>query len=157
MKHNKTCARAALLILSALTLGLTSCDKAEDQKTTSNVAPAPADLPPAGPAASKTSEGYVEVADCGQAAGWAWDSSTPDAPVKVDIFDGKKLLSTLTADLERKDLADAGKGNGAHGYQLAIPESVHDGKQHTITVRFSGTGTDLIGAPKTFTCPKANP
>jgi hypothetical protein len=81
-------------------------------------------------------------------AGWAWDSSQPDTPIKVDIFDGDKKVTTVTADEFRQDLLDAKIGNGKHGFTYAIPDSLKDGKSHSIQAKISGTNQELDGSPK---------
>jgi hypothetical protein len=34
-----------------------------------------------------------------------------------------------------------------------VPASLKDGQTHSITVKFSGTSTNLTGTPKTIHCP----
>src|SRR5690606_12123431 len=51
------------------------------------------------------------------------------------------------------DLKDAHKGNGAHGYVFNVPDSLKDGKTHSITGRVAGSTYNLIWSPKTFNCP----
>jgi hypothetical protein len=88
-------------------------------------------------------EGYHESADAVRITGWAWDRSRPDTPIKVDIYDGDRLLGTVTADQFRKDLVKAGKGNGKHGFLYATPSHVKDGRQHVIRVKIAGTDIEL--------------
>src|SRR5262245_499756 len=57
-------------------------------------------------------EGYHDITNCNAITGWVWDSNHPEDSVKVEIYDGERLLATVTADNYRKDLLDAHKGNG---------------------------------------------
>jgi hypothetical protein len=90
-------------------------------------------------------EGTIDLVNAGQIAGWAWDSNLPNRPVKVDIYDGRMLLATVPADLFRKDLLDAQKGDGRHGFQLAF-QPAYAGV-HEIRVLVAGTQVQLAGSP----------
>jgi hypothetical protein len=83
-------------------------------------------------------------------AGWAFDSSQPDTPIKVDIFDGDKKLTTVLADELRPDLVKEKYGNGKHAYNYPTPKSLKDGESHTIHVKITGTDKEVEGSPKTF-------
>ena len=104
------------------------------------------------PPALAQTNGYHDVADCTNIAGWAWDSTLPTTPVSVDIYDGNTLIATTLAGNFRQDLRDAGIGDGNHGFQIATPASVIDGQGHTITVRFAGTQNNLNNTPKALSC-----
>jgi hypothetical protein len=83
--------------------------------------------------------GALDVADGGAIAGWAWDGSRPDSPLKVDIYDDDTRLATVVADEFRQDLLDAGMGGGKHAFSLATPEALKDGRAHAIRVKVAGT------------------
>ena len=97
-------------------------------------------------------EGYHDITNCSSINGWAWDMHRPDEPVKIEIYEGDTLLATVTADLFRKDLLDAHKGNGKHGFSYPVPPRLKDGKQHSIREKFAGANIDLQFTPKTITC-----
>jgi len=99
-----------------------------------------------------TLDGFYEQANCETFGGWVWSSIKPDAPIAVDIYDGDLLLATITADLFRPDLVDAGKGNGKHGFLFSVPAHLKDGRSHSIQVKVSGTNIVLPGSPKSVTC-----
>ncbi|MCB1695032.1 MAG: hypothetical protein KDI34_02295 [Halioglobus sp.] len=95
-------------------------------------------------------EGHIDVVDCNQIAGWSWDAGEPNRPLKVAIYDvdahGKEILvTTVTADIYRIDLKDAQKGNGVHGFAIATPGKLLDGRLHTI--RAYGVNPDPKLAP----------
>jgi hypothetical protein len=52
--------------------------------------------------------GYLDGAYCSVIGGWAWNSSQPNSPVNVDIYDGSNLLVTVPANQFRQDLLNAG-------------------------------------------------
>lgn len=102
--------------------------------------------------ASPGYDGYHDVADCDTISGWVWDGSQPDTPIKVDIYDGDVPFATLTANVFRQDLLDAGKGDGRHGFYCTVPFWLKDGKPHCIRVKVAGTDVELIGTGKTINC-----
>jgi hypothetical protein len=89
----------------------------------------------------------------GTVHGWAWDESRPDVPIKVDVYDDKTLLGTISADLPRGKPTLRGVAEGNHGFSYAIPEGLRDGKKHTIRVKVSGSHRELPGSPKTVIFP----
>jgi hypothetical protein len=97
--------------------------------------------------------GVLDLADCTNIAGWAWDSQQPDLAVKVDIFDGRVPLVTVLAYSFRQDLLNAGIGNGRHGFNYAPTATLKDGRTHLIRLKISGTETEISGTPIQFMCP----
>jgi hypothetical protein len=100
-------------------------------------------------------EGFIDEVSCQVVRGWAWDPSRPDAPLKVELYDGDRLLKAVTADQLRPDLVDGGKGNGRHVFHEPAPAALKDGKPHTIRAVIEGTGYALkpsAGTSATVTC-----
>lgn len=97
--------------------------------------------------------GRLDVADCSQISGWAWDPHHPQTTQFVDLYDGEQLIDTITANVYRADLEKLGIGKGYHGFVLAIPDACKDGQRHLIRVRLAGTGTELHGSGQFLTCP----
>jgi matrixin len=101
--------------------------------------------------------GSLDLVSCNSIAGWAWDSTQPNSPINVDIYDGSTLIATVAANQFRQDLANAGLGNGIHGFSFVTPASLKNGQPHTIWVKFGGTSTALSGSPKTINCGGTTP
>jgi Domain of unknown function (DUF4082) len=97
-------------------------------------------------------EGRVEIIDCTQIKGWAWDIDRPNESINVDIYDGPNLIITIPANRFRQDLLNAGKGNGYHGFLTSIPSFLKDGQVHLISVKFGGTPIHLTGSSKNLVC-----
>jgi len=97
-------------------------------------------------------EGYHDGADCNLINGWVRDMNNPDSTVYVDIFDNRTLLATVKAGEFRKDLVDAGKGNGKHAFHYPVPCCLKDGKSHLIQVKVTGTDFNLGDTPKKINC-----
>jgi hypothetical protein len=97
-------------------------------------------------------EGFHDIASCDAISGWAWDSNQPNSPISVDIYSDGNLLATVTANLFRQDLLNAGKGNGFHAFSFPTPASLKDGQPHSILVRFANSNIALGNSPKMINC-----
>ncbi len=93
--------------------------------------------------------GFLEVADCNEIEGWAADRNRPNTPIKVSIYDGQTLVTTVLANLSRSDIAQFLGDNGLHGFQIPTPPALKDTHSHTISVRFETTNVELPNSPKT--------
>ncbi len=86
--------------------------------------------------------GALDRADHDLISGWAWNSQKPTAPVQVEIYDGKKLVLTVTASEHRADLVNH-LGNCAHGFNVVTPQRFKDGRPHHLHVRIASSGFEL--------------
>jgi membrane protein involved in D-alanine export len=96
--------------------------------------------------------GQYEKASCEEIGGWAWDATNPLMPVSVDIYADGTRLATVPADLFRQDLADGGKGNGAHAFIFVPPPGLKDGWAHSTEVRIAGTDITLSDLSRSIVC-----
>jgi hypothetical protein len=103
-------------------------------------------------------EGFLEKMSCDMLRGWAWDTSQPDRPLKIELYDGDRLLKTVVADQYRQDLADAHKGNGRHLFiESPAPAELRDGKAHIVRAVVKDAGyalRPLADTPTSLTCTK---
>jgi len=77
---------------------------------------------------SAYNQGYMDTASCSTIEGWAWDTTLPNTPVQVDLFEyGWIPVATVTAGNFRADLLSAGIGNGYHGFSFTTPNYLKDG------------------------------
>ncbi|RRB10606.1 putative Ig domain-containing protein, partial [Larkinella knui] len=110
------------------------------------------------PAPAANYDGYLaKDLNCTTLSGWAWERAKGNAVVTIEFFQGAsiatgQLLGTTAANIFRQDLLNAGKGNGEHGFDFAIPEALKDGQPRQIWARVQGSEFILKDAPKTLTC-----
>lgn len=90
-------------------------------------------------------EGSVDALQDGQVVGWARDAQAPGLRLRVELVDGATVLGSAEADRFRQDLLDAGKGDGACGFELKLPAALLDGRPHALRVRIAGTRRHLGG------------
>lgn len=103
-------------------------------------------------AESSNYEGFHEATDCDSIKGWSWNVRHPNESIRIALYDGDTLIATVSANLFRKDLLDAGKGNGAHAFAFSIPPVLKDGRPHEIRAKIADTEIWLTGTPKAFRC-----
>jgi len=104
-------------------------------------------------------QGYQDAANCQILSGWGWDSTQPNLPITLYIFQGNQYLDSVPANQYRQDLAGSGIGNGYHAFIWSVPSTLIDGQQHSLSVHFDGTATSqsLIGSPMSITCNPGQP
>ncbi len=117
----------------------------------------PANTPP---------RGYLDTATCAAIAGWSQDQDAPATAINVDLyFNGAAGAAgaegmRVVAGTSRPDLCTA-IGSCDHGFSIAAPLGVQDGKAHDVYAygidTQGGPNTLLSDAPKSFTCPNATP
>lgn len=78
--------------------------------------------------------GFVDYWDCQELRGWVWNSSAPEASVKVALHIDDKLIEVLPAQTPRPDLVDK-VGTGRYGFSFKVPSAYRDSKSHTVKVK----------------------
>jgi hypothetical protein len=99
-----------------------------------------------------TYQGSFESIDCHTITGWAWDSSQPNTPISVDIYDGFQKIAIVRADQYRQDLANAGIGNGKHGFTFTVPSGLRNGQNHSVSITYGGLHEPLNLSPRSINC-----
>lgn len=94
----------------------------------------------------------LDIVDSERIHGWAWDVNDPDSPVELIIYDGNDMITTIVADDFRRDLLDAGKGNGKHAFDLPFPAELCDGTEHLIHAQVVGEPPMLGVLPRPLVC-----
>ncbi len=97
-------------------------------------------------------QGVLQTATCATLSGWAWDQDLPNTPIEVTIVRDGAPAVTLLADRFRRALANAGKGDGRHGFVLPVDPAWKDGVPNVLRVRFENLGTNLDGSPRLLHC-----
>lgn len=93
-------------------------------------------------------QGRVEQIRDGIVSGWAWNPDAPAWRVRVRaLVDGVEAGSTV-ADLHRPSLAEAGIGDGRHGFRVELAPTVALRGQHVL--RIEGDGRSPLPASAAF-------
>lgn len=97
-------------------------------------------------------QGVLQNVTCTAVTGWAWDQDFPDTPITVTITRDGAPPVTVLADRFRPGLANAGKGDGRHGFVLPIPAAWKDGTPQVVRARFENLGSNLAESPRLLQC-----
>ncbi len=103
-------------------------------------------------------EGCHDVATCERISGWVWDAARPERVLDVSLYDGDTLLGAVRANRFRRDLREAGKGDGYHAFSCFIPPALKDGEQHWIRAVVVDSDFELSTTPRCIRCaPEISP
>lgn len=83
-------------------------------------------------------DGFVDRVLAGEVTGWAFDPTKPHRRVHIVARCDGKIVAEALADLPRKDLAQSGKGDGRHGFNLRLPANLFDGAARKVRVEIGG-------------------
>jgi hypothetical protein len=68
--------------------------------------------------------GYIDAITGNRIFGWAWDRERPEARIAIRLEHKGEIVATVAADRAREDLAANGLGDGAHAFEVALPEGI---------------------------------
>lgn len=91
-------------------------------------------------------EGQVDALTNAGVHGWARDPAEPRRRVELFAWWDGRFHGRLLANRLRPDLVQAGLGDGRHGFQVAVPDALADGRPHHLRL-CSTDGTDIRGSP----------
>ena len=92
-------------------------------------------------------QGFIDEATRDFVRGWAGCKGNGQDTVELEVLDHGTLIGTILANEFRADLADAGIGNGWHGFHLPLTPALDADKPHSLIVRGKGNGAVLAGSP----------
>ncbi|MDI4639962.1 glycosyltransferase family 4 protein [Rhodoblastus acidophilus] len=85
--------------------------------------------------------------------GWAWDDDQPEAPVSIIVLANGAVVGRCLANRFRRDLLDAGIGDGRRAFSLPFRKRLPGGERYTVEVRREEDGALLPGSPKVIETP----
>jgi hypothetical protein len=95
----------------------------------------------------KRPEGSVTLTADGRLVGWAWDPARPDEPIDVGLYDGDRLVRTITCADFGKFLAAHGKGSGRHAFDVPLPSADELELAPELHLRILDGDIPLLGSP----------
>jgi glycosyltransferase involved in cell wall biosynthesis len=103
---------------------------------------------PADPiAAGIVLEGSLDSCGRNLISGWALDSAQPDRRVPLQILNHDTVIERTLANRYRKDLEQAGLGDGRCAFEVRIPGGLTPFERHIIHVQHEEDGRELPGSP----------
>lgn len=80
-------------------------------------------------------QGFVDAVVRGDTVvGWVRDTKDENRRLEVQLILGDEIVGFGVADLPRKDLLAAGKGDGRYGFRIRLNQTLFDGEARTLTV-----------------------
>ncbi|MEM4177979.1 MAG: glycoside hydrolase family 99-like domain-containing protein [Nitrososphaeria archaeon] len=67
-------------------------------------------------------QGNLDIIEDLSIIGWAWDRENPEKKLKVSIYVNGEFVGEGVANQYRKDLEEAGIGDGMHGFRVELPK-----------------------------------
>ena len=87
----------------------------------------------------KPFQGTLDAIIDGRVLGWA-RSADHDGPIRIDLLiDGRVVAIDEPANVLRPDLRDAGIGDGAYGFEIAVPPECLGPDTLSVTIRPHGS------------------
>lgn len=96
--------------------------------------------------------GAIERVDAGVAVGWVHDERAFGKPLNIQICAAGQVLAEGCADEYRTALANAGIGNGSHGFRLPLRVPFDAGTRITLVLRHADTGVNVAAHGYAVTC-----
>ncbi len=120
--------------------------------------PAPPTLPPsdqhdqpAKPVLASAHVGFIDVISLNHVVGWVWCPDDPAQTIDVELLDDDQPLLTVSANLYRPDLKEAGIGTGHYGFSLDNISFLFPKSRHLLRLRNARTKVELPGSPRLLT------
>jgi hypothetical protein len=79
-------------------------------------------------------DGRVQGVGDGHVLGWVWDKTCPDTRLSIQVFVDGDAVEGANADALRDDLLQAKIGDGAHGFLVALPDTLAGPTRHEVSV-----------------------
>ena len=94
--------------------------------------------------------GYIDQAEPYRISGWAFNPNRPIEPLVVELLFNGTSLAKLRCDEYRKDLKEAGFGDGRHSFAWVPDPSLLQPGSYTIELRDIGSGGKLLATRSMF-------
>jgi hypothetical protein len=88
--------------------------------------------------------GRVDEMTNGKVYGWAFNSDNPGERLDIRISRGSDVVATGKADVFRKDLPDAGVGDGEHAFAIDLPPNISSFTGLVIVARSAASGEAVL-------------
>lgn len=92
-------------------------------------------------------KGHLDAVSWSRLSGWVWFPNTPAHRVILELVHDGMVMCRISADGLRRDLADAGVGDGRYGFDLVLPKGAFTEPLVCLSLREASTGLDLRGSP----------
>ena len=85
-------------------------------------------------------EGFLEMVTPREMRGWAFDPARPEAHLAVDVLCGARVVGSASAEMYRRDLEEAGRGEGDHAFVLMLSPPLSEQELDQVSARAAHPG-----------------
>lgn len=94
-------------------------------------------------------KGRVDAIDDGRLFGWAFDPSAPTKRLTIRVLLDGKPIAEATADQDRPDLKRSGIGDGAHAFNVMLPQFASIRAAELVVIAINAEGVEqALRVPK---------
>jgi hypothetical protein len=94
-------------------------------------------------------KGRVDAIDDGRLFGWAFDPAAPTKRLTIRVLLDGKPIAEAVADKDRPDLKRSGIGDGAHAFDVMLPQFAAMRAGELVVVAINGAGVEqALRVPK---------
>ena len=95
-------------------------------------------------------KGHIDSQSIYNIIGWCFDKSYPDRNVDIDVYVNESLVTTVTANILRHDLRDAGITSFSSGFSLNVGQYIDHLKLNSVVFKVAGTQQIILDKVKLF-------
>ncbi len=100
--------------------------------------------------------GCIDLFDGAALHGWAIAGTSTSGPRAFALADGEQIVARFEANQFRKDLLDAGIGDGHHGFAVPVPAHLFDDQEHVFCIVSLGDDAPIPRVELRAKLPKAD-
>jgi hypothetical protein len=89
-------------------------------------------------------QGRLDAIEGRRIFGWVWDRTHPAERILVRILLDGRMVASAVADLPRIDLRRSGIGDGAHAFEVELPEMIASTPDNLTIVAFSRATSEEV-------------
>lgn len=94
--------------------------------------------------------GHFDLVSNSHACGWAINHADLGQRVGIEIVCGERIVGRGEASYFRKDLVNAGGGDGKHMFRIPLSYELYDNARHVLFARSDKSGILLPGSERVF-------
>ncbi len=96
-------------------------------------------------------EGFIDVANCDEIAGWAWDPKAPNTPMNIEIYDvtdgrNRTLIFQNEASDLRPDLPPVLGDDGRHGFRFLTREVATEQRPYDLEIEVGNSDQNFTNS-----------
>jgi hypothetical protein len=88
--------------------------------------------------------GRVDDVQHGKVSGWAFNDEQPSEHLLIRVMRGPQVIASGVANITRRDLPDAGVGDGDHAFSIDLPPNVTSSLELVVVAQSQKAGEIIL-------------